>query len=165
MNAPKPITLTPDQRAECLHILEAKGVAPYVRQRALILLLADRREGERVPSNDMIAWWADVDSRTVTRVRSCFNSSGFATALHGEAPGHLVSRKLTRDQELTLLSLLDTSPPLGYPRWTVRTLADAASDIDGMPEISRELVRRLLKRHGSENGGVSAADGRSASSR
>lgn len=147
MNAPIPIVLTPEQRAECRRILDTKRVSPFMRQRALILLFADCRSGERAPSNEMIAWWADVDRRTVTRVRSCFNRLGFAQTLQGQSPAHLVARKLSHDQELRLLSLLNTTPPLGYPRWTVRTLADAASDLDDMPEISRELVRRLLKRH------------------
>ena len=151
MTTPPPIVLTPEQRAECLRVLETTTATPFRRQRALILLLAERRPGERGPSNDTIASLADVNPRTVTRVRSAFLQFGFAKALQGEPPAQVVHRKLTRDQELQLLSLLNTTPPLGHQRWTVRALASAASALDGMPEVSREHVRRLLKRHKSES--------------
>jgi hypothetical protein len=152
MTTSTPIVLTPEQRAECLHILETTTAPQYRRQRALILLLAERRPGERGPSNDVIARLADVNRRTVTRVRRAFLHDGFAMTLQGQPPAHLVARKLTPDQELRVLSLLNTPPPLGHRRWTVRTLASAASTLDGMPAISRELVRRLLKRSRSDLG-------------
>lgn len=146
MTTPIPIVLTPEQRTMCRRMLESPTATPYLRQRALILLLAERRPGERGPSNDVIARLADVNRRTVTRVRSAFLHDGFAKVLQGQPPAHLDARKLTRDQELRLLALLNTTPPSGSHRWSVRTLANAASALDDMPEISRELVRRLLKR-------------------
>lgn len=152
MTTPIPIVLTPEQRAECLRILETTTATPHRRQRALILLLAERRPGERGPSNDVIARLADVNRRTVSRVRSAFLHDGFAKTLQGHHPAHPILRKLTRDQELRLLSLLNTAPPPGRQRWTVRTLANAASALDDMPAISRELVRRLLKRQETELG-------------
>jgi hypothetical protein len=154
MTTPPPIALTPEQRAECLRILATTRVMPYRRQRALILLLAERRPGERGASNDMIAWLADVNRRTVTRVRSTFLHDGFAKTLQGQPSAHMAARKLSHDQELRLLALRDSTPPPGHARWTVRTLASAASDLDGMPAISRELVRRLLKRGKSGQGGL-----------
>lgn len=146
MTPPIPVVLTPEQRTECRRMLESTTAAPYRRQRALILLLAERRPGERGPSNETIARLADVNRRTVTRVRSAFLHDGFAKVLQGQPPAHVDARKLTRDQELRLLGLLNTMPPSGSHRWSVRTLANAASALEGMPVISRELVRRLLKR-------------------
>jgi DNA-binding MarR family transcriptional regulator len=147
MTTPHPIVLTPEERAECRRILEAPDATPYKRQRALILLLAERRPGERCPSNETIAQLADVNRRTVTRVRGAFLRDGFARTLQSQPSTRLVARKLSREQEQRLFALLDTPPPPGHPRWTVRTLATAASSLEGMPEISRELVRRLLKLH------------------
>lgn len=146
MTTPVPIVLSPEERAVCRRLLESPTTTPYLRQRALILLLAERRPGERGPSNDVIAQLADVNRRTVTRVRSTFLHDGFAKVLQGQPPTHLDARKLTPDQELRLLDLLHTTPPSGSHRWSVRTLAHAASALEDMPEISRELVRRLLKR-------------------
>ncbi|MCA9881289.1 MAG: helix-turn-helix domain-containing protein [Thermomicrobiales bacterium] len=146
MTPPIPVVLTPEQRAECRRLLESTTATSYRRQRALILLLAERRPGERGPSNEVIARLADVNRRTVTRVRSTFLHNGFAQTLQGRSPAHLDARKLTPDQERRLLALLNTAPPAGRERWTVRALASAASELEGMPVISRELVRRLLKR-------------------
>ena len=146
MTPPIPVVLTPEQRAECRRMLESTSAAPYRRQRALILLLAERRPGEQGPSNETIARLADVNRRTVTRVRSAFLHDGFAKVLQGQPPTHMDARKLTRDQELRVLALLKTAPPSGHHRWSVRSLANAASALEDMPTISRELVRRLLKR-------------------
>jgi hypothetical protein len=117
----------------------------HVRQRALILLLADRRTGERTITNDLIATLADVDRRTVTRVRATFVRKGLAETIKGTPRTARTLRKLTNEQERRLLALLETPPPAGYPRWTVRTIADAARDMEEMPIVSRELVRRVLK--------------------
>ena len=146
MTTPNAIVLTTEQRAECRRLLESETATPFRRQRALILLLAERRPGERGPNNEVIARLADVNRRTVTRVRSAFLHDGFAKTLQGQPLAHQEARKLTPDQERRLLALLHTAPPSGRHRWSVRTLAHAASALDDMPEISRELVRRLLKR-------------------
>jgi hypothetical protein len=150
MTTPQTIVLTSEERAECRRILDSPGVPSFRRQRALILLLAERRPGERGPTNETIAQLAGVNRRTVTRVRTSFFRDGFARTLQGEPLAHPGSRKLTRDQELRVLALLDTPPPPGHSRWTVRTLAHAATQLEGMPEVSRELVRRLLKRQRAE---------------
>jgi hypothetical protein len=146
MTPPIPVVLTPEQRAECRRTLESTTATPYRRQRALILLLAERRPGEQSPSNETIAWLADVNRRTVSRVRSAFLHHGFAKTLQSEPLVHQDARKLTPDQEQRLLALLQTSPPASSHRWSVRSLAIAASELEDMPVISRELVRRLLKR-------------------
>lgn len=119
--------------------------ALQIRQRALILLLADHRVGERTVSNDLIASLADVDRRTVTRVRTSFARNGLARTIKGTPRTARTLRKLSSEQERRLLAILEMPPPPGYPRWTVRTLAEAARDVEGMPIVSRELVRRLLK--------------------
>ena len=162
---PLPIVLTPEERAECRRILEATDVTSYKRQRALILLLAERRPGERGPSNEVIAGLADVNRRTVTRVRGAFLREGLARTLQGQPTTHLIARKLTPEQELRLLALLETAPPPGHPRWTVRTLATAASELEGMPEVSRELVRRLLKRQRSGAAGANLQESPAISER
>lgn len=158
MMTPLPIVLTAEQRAECRHILDSPGITSFKRQRALILLLAERRPGERGPTNETIAQLAGVNRRTVTRVRSAFFRDGFVHTLRGDPPAHPGSRKLTQDQELRLLALLDTTPPPGHARWTVRTLASAANELDDMPQVSRELVRRLLKRQRSASVGEDAQE-------
>ncbi len=145
MSTGYPLTLTHEQRQECRRVLGQQHTALQIRQRALILLLADHRAGERTISNDLIASLADVDRRTVTRVRSSFARNGLSKAIKGAPRTTHTLRKLNNEQERRLLAIMKMPPPPGYPRWTVRTLAEAARDIEGMPTISRELVRRILK--------------------
>lgn len=145
MSTGYPVTLTSEQRHECRRVLGQQHNALNIRQRALILLLADHRAGERSISNDLIASLVDVDRRTVTRVRSSFARNGLATTIKGAPRTTHTLRKLNREQERRLLAILEMPPPPGYPRWTVRTLATEARQIEGLPAVSRELVRRLLK--------------------
>lgn len=141
------VVLNDWQRKQCRAVLERRDLSRQLRQRALILLLADERPGQPSPGNEAIATWADVDQRTVSRVRSAHVKNGFEMALYGATRTTNTPRKLTPDQEMQLLALMGTPPPPGYPRWTIRTLADQAAGLDGMPSVSRELVRRLLKQH------------------
>lgn len=154
------VVLNDWQRKQCRTVLERQDLSRQLRQRALILLLADERPGQPSPGNEAIATWADVDQRTVSRVRSAHVRSGFDLALFGAIRAANTPRKLTPDQEVQLLALMGTPPPPGYPRWTIRTLADQAAVLDGMPSVSRELVRRLLKQHETGAGSKAASDTR-----
>lgn len=145
MTSPHSVILTSEQRQECRQVLSQQSNALHVRQRALILLLADHRSGEQTLSNGLIASLVDVDQRTVTRVRSSFARNGLARTIKGAPRATRSRRKLSGEQERRVLAVLELPPPPGYQRWTVRTLAYEARQMEGMPAISRELVRRLLK--------------------
>ena len=49
MTTPIPIVLTPEQRTMCRRMLESPTATPYLRQRALILLLAERQRRKELP--------------------------------------------------------------------------------------------------------------------
>jgi hypothetical protein len=55
-------------------------------------------------------------------------------------------------QEARVLALASTSPPAGRAHWTLQLLADQVMLLDGMPPLSRELVRRTLKKTTSRSG-------------
>lgn len=113
----------------------------------MILIRADVSPAHPRASDREIADAAGVAPRTVARVRAAFVTRGFEAAMNGARPSPRNHPKLTPEQELLLLDLLDTPPPLSYPRWTTRTLAERLSQIEGVPTVSRELVRRTLNRH------------------
>lgn len=115
-------------------------------RRARVLLSADVSSAGCQRTDREIAAAAGVDARTVRRVRATFAQRGFADALQGVLRKRKSSTKLSAAQEEWLLVLAETPPPPGYPRWTVRTLAAELCTIEGMPVVSRELVRRTLKR-------------------
>jgi transposase len=141
------VRLTTEQRVACDGVLADAAASGHSRRRALILLHADvAGDGSRSTDRD-IAAAAGVSPRTVARVRAAFARHGFDAAMNGMQGTRRMPAKLTAAQEQLLLDLLDTPPPPSYPRWTTRTLAERLGQLDGVPAVSRELVRRTLKRH------------------
>jgi hypothetical protein len=57
-----------------------------------------------------------------------------------------VPPKLDALQEARLIALACLPPPAGRAHWTLQLLADQVVLLEGMPPISRELVRRTLKK-------------------
>lgn len=141
------VHLTPEEREECRALLLDLSAPESSRLRALILMLADHRPGERALSNEMVARLCDVDGSTVSKVKASLIARGFEMTVRGRRTGG-ATRKLTTEQSQTVLGLFASPPPPGNPRWTVRSLALVVSERDDMPPVSRELVRRLLKEHG-----------------
>lgn len=66
--------------------------------------------------------------------------------------------KLTGRGEAMLTAIACSDPPEGYGRWTIRLLADKLVELGVVDSISRETVRKALKKmnssHGSESNGA-----------
>ena len=62
----------------------------------------------------------------------------------GKAP------KLTDKQCAHLIATACTPPPAGHDHWTLRLLADQVVQLGFADSFSHETVRRLLKKHRSE---------------
>jgi Homeodomain-like domain len=146
------ILLTPEQRAECGAIVRRGRTSALGQRRARILLAADAGpDGPRLTDATIAAATA-VTPRTVARVRTTFCHQGFAVALRGRVRPRPVPPKLDALQEARLIALACTSPPAGRARWTLQLLADQVVLLEEMPPISRELVRRTLKKTPSNPG-------------
>jgi hypothetical protein len=66
-------------------------------------------------------------------------------ALHDVArPG--APRDYQTDQEAKVVALACSQPPQGAKRWTIRLLTQAARQEGDMKHISRESIRRFLKK-------------------
>lgn len=146
------VVLTPEQRAECGAILR-RGRSPALAQRrARILLAADAGpDGPRHTDVEVAAMVA-VTPRTVARVRATHCQAGFAVALQGRPRPRPVPPKLDDLQAARVVALACLPPPAGRAHWTLQLLADQVVLLDGMPPISRELVRRTLKKTTSSPG-------------
>lgn len=55
-------------------------------------------------------------------------------------------RVCDRESEAKLLALRCGAPPTGQARWTLRLLADQAVELEIVPAICRETVRRVLRK-------------------
>jgi len=136
--------------------LIARGHAPARHlTHARILLKAD--EGGAAPSgawsDTKIADALEVSRSTVSRVRTRFVEEGLEAALVHRAPRRTKPPKLDGCQEAHLIALACSAPPRGKKRWSVRLLAERFVSLECAQEpISRELVRRILKKAPSSPG-------------
>jgi hypothetical protein len=134
------LVLTPEDR-EKLQIFRSKGLH-HAREinRAHILLALDRN----IPEASIQAMLG-VGRTALWRTRSAYCERGLDYALHDVArPG--APRDYQTDQEAKVVALACSQPPQGAKRWTVRLLTDAARKESGMKHISRESIRRFLKK-------------------
>jgi len=90
-----------------------------------------------------------VGRTRIWRTRTAYLERGLEYALHDEArPGKPC--QYDTDVEAQIAALACSSPPAGAKRWTLDLLERAAQA--GIGPISRETIRRLLKKTASNRG-------------
>lgn len=134
------LVLKPEDRAK-LEFFRSKGLH-HAREvnRAHILLALDRKVPEAT-----IQSLLGVGRTAVWRTRSAYCERGLDYALH-DAPRAGAPRDYQTDQEARVVALVCSQPPEGAKRWTIRLLTQAARKESGMKHISRESIRRFLKK-------------------
>jgi transposase len=134
------VTLTDDER-ERLRALTRQGKAgARTIRRAQILLLAD--EGRL---DEAIAAALHCGLSTVARTRQRCVEAGFEAALV-DRPRPGAAPKLSPKQQAFTIAPACTKPPEGQLRWTMQLLADRLVELEVIPAISDEAIRRLLKK-------------------
>ena len=141
------IELTDEERSQLTQVIVKKGVAADKRVRAQILLKADA--GVQGPAwiDQRIAEAYDVTSRTVQNIRRRCVEEGLQAAIHRK-PQCRPSRQrlLDGEKEARLVAVCCSKVPEGSARWTLRMLADELVRLDIVDSISRETVRKTLKK-------------------
>lgn len=108
--------------------------------RAHILAALDRKISER-----QIMEVLGVGRTAIWRTRVAYLEGGLEFALHDIArPGK--PRQYRDEAQVQVSALARSSPPAGVKRWSVALLTEAARRHPRMREISRESIRRLLKK-------------------
>ena len=108
--------------------------------RAHILAALDRKIPEQ-----QIMEVLGVGRTAIWRTRTAYLEGGLEYALHdADRPGQL--RRYRAPEEAEVAALACSSPPQGAKRWTVALLTKAARRHPNMGRISRESIRRLLKK-------------------
>jgi transposase len=88
---------------------------------------------------------------TVARTRQrCVEESLDAALVDHPRPG--AEPKLSSKQQAFTVALACTKPPEGRLRWTMQLLADRLVELEVIPDISDESIRRLLKKTSSSPG-------------
>jgi hypothetical protein len=135
------------QEREMLQEFRSKG-EHMARElnRAHILSALDRKIPER-----QIMEVLGVGRTAVWRTRAAYLEGGLEYALCDvKRPGQ--PKRYRAPEEAEVSALACSSPPDGAKRWTVALLTQRARRRPNMRQISRESVRRLLKKTASNRG-------------
>ena len=125
-------------------VKKLKGTGQKVR-RAQILLKADANGPSW--SDGRIADAFSCRTRTVEKVRQRLVERGFNETLNGKKRATPPTEKLLDGkQEAQIIATRLGPPPKGYANWTLRLLARKVVELEIVDSVSRETVRRTLKK-------------------
>lgn len=141
------VTLTAEERF-ALEQLVSKGKAAARKiAHARILLLADEGDGRAYRPDAQIAEVLQVGSRTVSRVRKRFVTEGIEQAVSPRPqPPRPEKIRLDKQTQQQLVKLACSDPPDGRGSWTLQLLADRLVVLGQVESVSRETVRKVLKK-------------------
>ena len=114
--------------------------------RAHILAALDGKVPER-----QIMQVLGVGRTAVWRTRAAYLQGGLEFALQ-DVPRPGKPKRYRTDEEAQVAALACSEPPAGPKRWTVALLTEAARSHPKMRAISRETIRRFLKKTSSNPG-------------
>jgi transposase len=142
------VRLTVEQR-EKLEQISRNGYAPAKKiLHARILLMCDEGEqGIRKWTDEEIAQALQVHRNTVGRIRQKFLLKGEKPALERlQRKTPPTAPKVDGATEAHIIALCCSAPPSGRADWTIRLLTTELKKRTIVTEISRETVRRTLKK-------------------
>src|SRR5512135_932118 len=141
------VTLMVEERTGLEHLVSAGKVAARKLAHARILLLADEGPGGPRRADEDIVEALGSSPRTIARVRKRFVTESLGAALdHRPQPPRPEKVKITDAVEKQLIQLACSDPPRGRCCWTLELLADRLVALGCVRGVSREAVRRALKK-------------------
>jgi len=140
------VTLTKEERSELEALISGGKSAARKLCRARILLKADAGLDGPAWDDGRISEALEVGRATVERVRKQFVEQGLEVALERKKPEREYARRLDGQGEARLIALACGEAPEGRERWTLQLLADRMVALSYVPTLSRDTVRRTLKK-------------------
>jgi transposase len=133
------VKLSKKQEQELLEITRC-GKRP-VRQvkKAQILLFANEGKIDRETAELLHITW-----RTVQKTRRQFCQEGMDVLKRKPVPGR--PKKVDGRVEAEIMAIALRDPPKGQAKWTLQMIADYIVELDIIPSISYQSVRRTLKK-------------------
>jgi transposase len=139
------VSLTDAQR----HTLLARRAGPLtLRQRNRVDILLRAADGD---TDAEIADDLGITTNTVARVRQRFVVRGLDGAVSEKARCG-APPKLDGKQEALIIALACSPAPEGETRWTICRLTERVVGLEIAQTVSRETIRRLLKKTSSSRG-------------
>jgi len=140
------VTLTETERDRLVSLSRKRTASVRMVRRAQALLLAAEAK-----TDEVIAEQLRMSVTTLERLRRRFVEEGLEASLR-ERPRPGARPKLGPKEQAFVVALACTKPPEGRHRWTMQLLADRVVELELVPDISDEAIRRLLKRTRSSRG-------------
>jgi hypothetical protein len=140
------VTLTEEERRMLREMVSRGKAAARKLMHARILLKADASEGGPAWDDGAIAEGAEAGRATIERVRKAFVEEGMEAALERHKSRRQYLHALDGDGEAHLIALACGQAPEGRSRWTLRLLADRMVALEYVEEVSKDTVRRVLKK-------------------
>lgn len=150
------IRLTETERDELLSRQRKGSTKSAWHRAASILLLADENAPAGPLTDTAIARAVHATVRTVERIRERAVCEGLQSVLTRKAHSNPKAPLLDGKAEARLVALCCSEPPAGRACWTLQLLADKLIELNIVPAISDESVRRTLKKMLSSRGAASS---------
>lgn len=140
------VTLTKKEREE-LKIIVNKGkhTSQQYRNACILLNCDDGKYGQKI-SNDQIAQFLQITSKTVERLKQRFVEEGFEACMDRKPYPAKQKTIADGDFEAHLIAISCSKSPEGYARWSLRMLADKMVELKYAEKVSHETVRQVLKK-------------------
>lgn len=146
------VLLSSEERTALIERTTAGHAPARTITRARILLKADESTDGDAWSDGQIAEALDVGLATVERVRKRYAERGAVGATEHKRPEREYERALDGAGEAHLVQIACSEPPQGHAAWSMRLLAGRMVELGHVEAISRETVRRTLKKTNSSPG-------------
>src|SRR5262249_25201691 len=154
------VTLSVEERKGLEQMVSVGKAAARRLAHARILLLADEGPGGPRQADADIIEALGTSPRTIARVRKRFVTESLGAALDhrpqpprpGPQPRRREKVKIPAAVEKRLIQLACSDPPQGRCCWTLELLADRLVALGCVRGVSREAVRRALKKTTSSPG-------------
>ena len=147
MNKKYVVRLNGEERQRLQRLVGIGKTAAYKVTHARILLAADQGPEGPAWADAPIAEALSVHRRTVEGVRQRLVEQGLEAALNRKKREHPpCPHKLDGAAEARLIAMRCGVPPEGRMRWTLQLLADRMVKLEVVECVSRETVRRVLKK-------------------
>jgi len=140
------VTLTDEERVQLRQVISAGKAAARKLMHARILLKADASPDVPDWKDQQISQSLEVGTATVERVRKQFVEDGLEAALERRKPDREYERRLDGVGEAHLVAMACGQAPSGRERWTMQLLAEGMVGLGYVESLSRETVRRTLKK-------------------
>jgi transposase len=141
------VTLSDEERQE-LQAISGKGSHRSQKVlNALILLSVDVHQTKELRStNESISKVLNISMKKIDRVKKRFVEDGLEIAINGHPKEREYEKKVDGDLEARLVTVCCSEPPEGFSRRSLRMIAEKAVELEYVESISRETVRRSLKK-------------------